>query len=153
MKKVWGMLRGNKGFTLVELMVVMAIIAVLAAIVVPTVSGVTGKGSETAKGQDITQVQSQLDQFNSDSDTGEWPTKADIAAIPAWTAGNLPTSGKYAGIEWTTSTNVSGTPKAFYPDYIKKQPRHASEVATDLTTRWRIDSKGIVSMEMDGGRY
>ena len=42
------MKRTNKGFTIVELVVVIAVIAILAAVMIPTFSGVAGEAQEKA---------------------------------------------------------------------------------------------------------
>lgn len=41
----------KKGFTIVELVVVIAVIAILAAVMIPTFSGVTGKANDSARDQ------------------------------------------------------------------------------------------------------
>ena len=49
--------RGEKGFTLVELLIVLAILAVLAAVVIPSVTGMFGRGAEQALDTDRRTVQ------------------------------------------------------------------------------------------------
>ncbi|MFA6554631.1 MAG: type II secretion system protein [Candidatus Paceibacterota bacterium] len=53
----------NKGFTLVELMVVIAIIAILTGVIIVSVSGARGKARDGKRVSDISQIQLALEQY------------------------------------------------------------------------------------------
>ena len=55
--------RGEKGFTLVELLIVLAILAVLAAVVIPNVMGLMGRGAEDAFSTDKKTIQTGVAAF------------------------------------------------------------------------------------------
>ena len=53
--------QGNKGFTLVELLVVIFIMGVLAAIVIPNFSGIVDEGETEAAAAELSIVQTSMD--------------------------------------------------------------------------------------------
>lgn len=77
-----GFLLREKGFTLVELLVVMAIVAMLAALVAPRVFPKLGKGKQAAAKAQIELLGQALDQFR--LDTGRYPTTQEgLSALSA----------------------------------------------------------------------
>jgi general secretion pathway protein G len=72
MKKHESQARNGKGFTLVELLVVMVIIALLTALVGPRLFPKLGKGKQSAAGAQIELIGQGLDHFR--LDVGRYPT-------------------------------------------------------------------------------
>ena len=72
MKKNENQARNRKGFTLVELLVVMVIIALLTALVGPRLFPKLGKGKQSAAGAQIELIGQGLDHFR--LDVGRYPT-------------------------------------------------------------------------------
>ncbi len=139
--------REQKGFTLVELMVVMGIIAVLAGIVVPAVTGTKGPSESAQFKGDANAVQSAAAKFNNDTVNASWP-EATIATVYTGTGEatlinkalgssdqGVTTPAGYTAIKWTgNSVNVrkadgSLLPVNFVPDFIPKTP--ATDAAKD----------------------
>jgi general secretion pathway protein G len=96
----------SKGFTLIELAVVLAIIAVLAAVLTPMVTGYIDQ-ARTARAQaDVRTIADAIKLYN--RDTGRWPiynssasyTSDSAASVEIGTSqGNNPTAG--GGTNWT----------------------------------------------------
>ena len=111
----------SKGFTLIELMVVMTIMSIMAAIVVPAVTGTTTVGRGTTMTADINTVQNAVERFVGDHPKGYeggWPTYngkmpgaqlTPVASLPLdWTASFV---DKADGV----SVRVFGTTKTGNP--------------------------------------
>lgn len=77
-----------RGFTLVEIMIVVVIIGLLAAIGMPTFRQVTMRSKATAMVNDIRQFTTSLQTYNHQN--GRWPAESGPGEIPAELSGALP---------------------------------------------------------------
>jgi general secretion pathway protein G len=80
----------NKGFTIVELLIVIVVIGILAGLVITTYNGIQQKARNTERTTDLKTFQSQLEAYNANN--GRYPTTTDLGTTsgtvsPA--AGNL----------------------------------------------------------------
>ncbi len=93
-KKVVNLLRSRKGFTLIELMVVMIILGLLAALVVPRMFGRVGQAKQNAARSQIELLGTALDSFR--LDVGRYPTTAEgLSALLTQASGTDQWNGPY----------------------------------------------------------
>jgi prepilin-type N-terminal cleavage/methylation domain-containing protein len=67
--KEGGLLEHDKGFTLVELLIVIVILGILATVTVFAVSGITSKGKTSACQSDATTIQTAEEAYNANNGT------------------------------------------------------------------------------------
>lgn len=121
MIKFFQKLKAKKGFTLVELIVVIAIIGVLAAILVPTMLGYVTNSRVTSADSTAASLAKEIDSFLTDCDTNGYGMKKGVAydegkiAVSGgtWTItltnGNATNYNSASGVSWTTSGAGSAT--------------------------------------------
>lgn len=68
--------RNNKGFTIVELLIVIVVIGILAALVITTFAGIQERARNTERETDIKAIHGHLETFYADN--GYYPALADI---------------------------------------------------------------------------
>ncbi|KDR93812.1 prepilin-type N-terminal cleavage/methylation domain-containing protein [Peptoclostridium litorale DSM 5388] len=76
------MLKGNRGFTLIELIVVIAVLGMIASIAVPKVGGITQKAKTNADKQTIAILNNAVEMYvaeSGDSDLSEFTDEDDAA--------------------------------------------------------------------------
>ncbi len=110
------MLRNNKGFTLIELMIVVVIIGILAAIAIPNFMGMTNRAKVAQVKSSMHTVQVTAEDFAT-RNNGQYPnTAATTTADGALTLANLLPGGAMPANPFTAAattldwTNVLGTP-------------------------------------------
>jgi prepilin-type N-terminal cleavage/methylation domain-containing protein len=127
-------LRNNKGFTLIELMIVVVIIGILAAIAIPRFTSVS-EGAKQAEAEPILKQMCSLGEAYS-LRYGAWPTGAAAAATggsgPALgTAGWSDPQAQYYGT-WTLNADTSAS-----------ATKTANATATMLTPSMNCNTKVI----------
>lgn len=78
-------LKQTRGFTLIELIIVLAVLGVLAAIVVPNVAGYLEQGKDRAFKADQKILQAAVDAWRTDFQNrpgNQWPTVGDVKGTP-----------------------------------------------------------------------
>jgi len=74
--------RRDKGFTLIEMLIVIVVIAILALIVIPRLLGAGRKAKEATLRGDLHQLRNSIQQF--EADCGDYPLAlADLMTVPA----------------------------------------------------------------------
>ncbi|MDL2362932.1 MAG: prepilin-type N-terminal cleavage/methylation domain-containing protein [Patescibacteria group bacterium] len=69
-------LKNNKGFTIVELLIVIVVIGILALLVITTYSGIQGKARNSKRQTDLAALQTHLEAFYNDN--GFYPTLTEV---------------------------------------------------------------------------
>lgn len=76
----------SKGFTIVELLIVIVVIAILATLVIVTFTGIQQKARDSKRETDIDALDSHLEAFYADN--GYYPTITDLTTS-SWVASNM----------------------------------------------------------------
>ncbi len=144
--------RGEKGFTLIEIMIVLAVMAILAAVIIPNVSGYLGKSKERAWEADRNVLQAAVDSYRTDigkRSGNVWPLVTGppyVLGIPTVEAGAI-TATK--GVIDVTKLYSATDPSENYlkgTDSLKSAYKLAnkSTQTQDGSYIWYVDTDGVV---------
>ena len=136
MKKLLGKIKGKKkGFTLIELIVVIAIIAILASILVPTLTKYIGKSKQTAV----------------DANAKSLYTAASAAATDVIVDGKTLVTGPVGSFTESLAEGGTDGDKYSIQEYMDTVPSLTG--ADELTVTINSDCDGVESVKLtDGGK-
>lgn len=116
----------QKGFTIVELLIVIVVIGILAALVITTYNGIQQKGRNTERTTDLKAVQGQLEAYYASN--GRYPSNTDLGGTSAsnvtFIQGNMKgldkealrdPKGAAADYSLNTGTTVGGNKYTYAP--------------------------------------
>lgn len=123
----------QRGFTLVEILIVIGLMAILAAVIIPNVTGFLQRGERQAWNGDKRALQAAVDAYYTDPGNR-------VAGVRQW-----PTINGTASDTYNASTVAISMPKLVNGNYLKEIPDSAG-TATGGTGNynWYVDSKGRV---------
>ncbi len=152
-------LRHNRGFTLIELIIVLAVLGILAAIVVPNVSGYIEQGKQRSLVADQRILQTSVDAWRTDFANrvgNAWPTVGGVKGTPtdANADGDFVDTGDTNSIiklsDLTTGNLLKGN------DVMKSFKFSATVTGTTGATNspvgsyyWYVNSSGVVTAWYD----
>ena len=151
MIKYFQKLRAKKGFTLVELIVVIAIIGVLAAILIPTMLGYVTQSKVTSANSTAASIKNEIDAFLTQCDTVNKGMKKGsvIATLTVqvsggnWTVGNSTEGSFNDSTNWTGTSVASGT---------KGSANHLAALGADLKDLFPEIKNGAMTAYLRGGK-
>lgn len=160
MIKYFQKLKAKKGFTLVELIVVIAIIGVLAAILIPTMLGYVTQSKVTSANSTASSIKNEIDGFLTTCDTNGYGMKkgsgnkevvqiviTENSGNPLWTVtlAKVDDFNTKGGKAWNTSgaSNVADG---------KAAPNISGVLALDLKELFPEVKSGVIKAQLVGGK-
>jgi prepilin-type N-terminal cleavage/methylation domain-containing protein len=135
----------ERGFTIVELLIVIVVIGILAAITIVAYNGVQNRARTTTAQANAQEVQSKAEVYAADTGNGAYPTQIQLTGVPTTdTASLTPSTKALVGGAAPTSTTTTvlhfvqcgttGT-KVGYWDSVAAAPRYlAAGTASTVNT-------------------
>ncbi len=139
------LLKGEKGFTLIEILIAISLLAILAAIIVPNLTGLIGRGQSEAYKTDKKTLQAAVSAYYTDPDNRASSGGQLIRQWPTGSGSNSDSPGASYG---SNSSYISMT-KLIDQSLITDFPPSAAPTQNGSSAftgnyGWYVDSKGRV---------
>jgi type IV pilus assembly protein PilA len=102
--------RGEKGLTLIELLIVIAILGIIAAVIIPNIAGFMVSGRIAAANDEMANVRTGALGYYAGVGNNTWPATSDVLASSGYLSGTLKAAYTFDGWGWITEgdPNISG---------------------------------------------
>ncbi|QQS20064.1 prepilin-type N-terminal cleavage/methylation domain-containing protein [Candidatus Saccharibacteria bacterium] len=148
-------LKNKKGFTIVELLIVIVVIGILATLVIVTFTGIQQKGRNSQRQTDINAIQSQAEAFYAQH--GFYPTLADLQIATAPTFIQTYMKGLPADAlkdPKGPTVTITGTTDADQYSYVASGTGCTNTTATTITAGEPVENgcdAFVVTATLEGG--
>jgi type IV pilus assembly protein PilA len=130
--------RGEKGLTLIELLIVIAILGIIAAVIIPNIAGFMVSGRIAAANDELANVRTAALGYYAGVGNNSWPADSDILATTGYLSGTLKADYTFDADGWIsdgdpTITNGWGT-TIMFSGYVSGSTGHSGKwVASNAT--------------------
>lgn len=103
--------QAQRGFTIVELLIVVVVIAILAAITIVSYNGITARANQSAAKASAATIQKKAELFAADSNLNRYPIQSDTGATAGFPGTDASKTWYFSGVtvNWSTTALASGT--------------------------------------------
>ncbi|HVS58656.1 MAG TPA: type II secretion system protein [Candidatus Saccharimonadales bacterium] len=146
----------QRGFTIVELLIVIVVIGILATLVITTYSGIQAKARDTKRQTDINTIQSHLEAYAADIGGGNYPTLANLQDS-TWVKSNLKglDMATFQDPKWSTSNTdcTGGTSPSQYAEVIDTAKAGCYEYTATTDANGNVTGYTISAALESGSTY
>ncbi len=139
------LLKGEKGFTLIEILIAISLLAILAAIIVPNLTGLIGRGQSEAYKADKKAIQATVDVYYTDPNNRASSGGQLIRQYPTGSGSKSDSPGYAYGSNSSYISMTKLVDQSLLTDFPpSSQPTQNGSSAFTGNYGWYVDSKGRV---------
>jgi len=129
--------RGEKGLTLIELLIVIAILGIIAAVIIPNIAGFMVSGRIAAANDELANVRTGALGYYAGVGNNTWPATSAVLAVTGYLSGTLKAAYTFDADGWLSGgdPNIANGwgPTIVFTDYVSGSTGHSGKWAANTT--------------------